>query len=129
MAVKDKHDGGRAQSVAGAITLWNAEKARAPRTATPVCHTTSSSTSVISLSLASFSITTVSIGFCDFNLSFTRIHPTTADEADELYSDEVGVTKTCYCGGTLTLLQCYCDVTAVLLWCYYSVTTVLLWCY
>ncbi|KAH9621802.1 hypothetical protein KSS87_014463 [Heliosperma pusillum] len=88
MAVKDKHDGGRAQSVAGAITLWNAEKA-----------------------------------------SFARIHPTTTDEADELYSDEVGVTETCYCGGTLTLLQCYCDVTAVLLWCYYSVTTVLLWCY
>ncbi|KAH9608257.1 hypothetical protein KSS87_011020 [Heliosperma pusillum] len=71
----------------------------APRTAAPVCHTTSPSTSVISLSLASFSITTVSIGFCDFNLSFARIQPTTADEADELYSDEVGVTETVDCGG------------------------------
>ncbi|KAH9624949.1 hypothetical protein KSS87_022848 [Heliosperma pusillum] len=27
------------------------------------------------------------------------IHPTTADEADELYSDEVGVTETVDCGG------------------------------
>ncbi|KAH9622525.1 hypothetical protein KSS87_002938 [Heliosperma pusillum] len=37
--------------------------------------------------------------FCDFNLSFARIQPTTADEADELYSDEVGVTETVDCGG------------------------------
>ncbi|KAH9604292.1 hypothetical protein KSS87_004418 [Heliosperma pusillum] len=39
------------------------------------------------------------VAFCDFNLSFARIQPTTADEADELYSDEVGVTETVDCGG------------------------------